>query len=155
MTVPANDSIGQGVVRRLTHTEYNNTVKALLGTALTPAAAFPGDVGADGFDNASGPQTVVANHLTAFEGGSDKLIEAAFLDPAQRARLVSCDLATGDACVRASLEGFLRLVLHAVLVEIAGFHFCDPPFDPSLIRPSSVGHFVPGHASFPSLPRRS
>ncbi len=107
LTEPTANSIGQGVVRRLTHTEYNNTVRALLGTALTPADAFPGDVGADGFDNASGPQTVVANHLTAFEGGSDKLIEAAFLDPAQRARLVSCDLATGDACVRASLEAFL------------------------------------------------
>lgn len=104
---PTSNAVGQGVVRRFTHTEYNNTVRALLGTTLTPADAFPGDVGADGFDNASGPQTVVANHLTAFEGGSDKLIEAAFLDPAQRARLVTCDLATGDACVRASLEAFL------------------------------------------------
>jgi len=100
-------AIGQGVVRRFTHIEYNNTVRALLGTTLTPADSFPGDVGADGFDNASGPQTVVANHLTAFEGGADKLIEAAFLDPAQRARLVSCDLASGNACVRASLEAFL------------------------------------------------
>ena len=106
-TMPAASSIGQGVVRRLTHTEYNSTVQALFGTTLMPADAFPGDVGADGFDNASGPQTVVANHLTAFEDASTKLVDAAFFDPTQRARLVACDLTTGDACVRASLEAFL------------------------------------------------
>ena len=44
-------AIGQGVVRRFTHIEYNNTVRALLGTTLTPADSFPGDVGADGFED--------------------------------------------------------------------------------------------------------
>lgn len=104
---PTSQSIGQGLVRHLTRTEYNNTVRALLGTSLTPADGFPGDIGADGFDKASGPQTIVANHLTAFEGAAADLVEAAFADPAQRARLVACELATGIVCIKSSLEAFL------------------------------------------------
>jgi len=104
---PAAASIGQGVVRRLTRTEYNYTVRDLLGTSLTPADSFPPDVGAAGFDNASGSQTVGDSQLTAFETASSSLVEAAFADPAQRARIVTCNIAAGTTCIRSSLEAFL------------------------------------------------
>ena len=106
-SVPLPDAIGQGVVRRLTRTEYNFTVRDLFGSSLTPADAFPGDVGADGFDKASSPQSVVAAHLSAFEKGAATVIEAVFADPTQRAKVVSCDLVADANCMRQSLEAFL------------------------------------------------
>ena len=100
-------SVGLGVVRRLSGTEYNNTVRDLLFTTLTPATEFQGDVGEDGFDKASGPQTVGATHLAAYEVASERLVEALFAAPAQLARIVTCDLATGNACIRSTLTTFL------------------------------------------------
>ncbi|HET6281210.1 MAG TPA: DUF1592 domain-containing protein [Polyangia bacterium] len=100
-------SVGLGVVRRLSGTEYNNTVRDLLFTTLTPATDFQGDVGEDGFDKASGPQTVGATHLAAYEAASERLVEALFAAPAQLARIVTCDLATGNACIRSTLATFL------------------------------------------------
>lgn len=107
-SVPLPDVIGQGVVRRLTRTEYKFTVRDLFGSSLTLAAAFPGDGADDGFDKASNPQSVVAVHLSAFEKGAATVIEAVFTDPAQRAKVVSCDLVADASCWRQSLEAFLR-----------------------------------------------
>jgi hypothetical protein len=100
-------SVGPSVVRRLSGTEYNNTVRDLLFTTLTPATEFQGDVGEDGFDKASGPQTVGATHLEAYEVAAERLVEALFAVPAQLARIVTCDPATGDACLRSTLATFL------------------------------------------------
>jgi hypothetical protein len=99
--------VGPSVVRRLSGTEYNNTVRDLLFTTLTPATEFQGDVGEDGFDKASGPQTVGATHLEAYEAAAETLVEALFAAPAQLARIVTCDLATGNACLRSTLATFL------------------------------------------------
>jgi len=41
---------GRVVLRRLNVTEYNNTVRDLLGTAMVPGTTFPGDDVNDGFD---------------------------------------------------------------------------------------------------------
>ena len=37
-------------LRRLNHSEYNNTVRDLLGTSLTPANGFPADDSGGEFD---------------------------------------------------------------------------------------------------------
>jgi hypothetical protein len=43
--------VGRVAARRLNRSEYDRTVRDLLGTALSPAASFPGDPLASGFDN--------------------------------------------------------------------------------------------------------
>jgi len=100
-------TVGVSFVRHLTRTEYNNTVHDLFGTTLTPADAFQPDLGASGFDKDSVSQTITPAHMQAFEAGSDNLVEAVFADPTLKGRLVSCDLATGNTCIRSTLEAFL------------------------------------------------
>jgi mono/diheme cytochrome c family protein len=59
------------VIRRLNRTEYNNTVRDLLGVNFRPADDFPPDVPGFGFDNVGGTLTVstalVEKYLTAAE----------------------------------------------------------------------------------------
>lgn len=59
------------VVRRLNRTEYNNTVRDLLGVTFQPADDFPPDVPGHGFDNSAGTLTVspvlVEKYLAAAE----------------------------------------------------------------------------------------
>jgi len=50
-------------------------------------------------------QTITPAHMQAFEAGSDNVVEAVFADPTLKGRLVSCDLATGNKCIRCS-SGF-------------------------------------------------
>ena len=51
VVVPADAPPAFAPVRRLTHIEYNNTVKDLLGDTTAPASGFTADVAQDGFTN--------------------------------------------------------------------------------------------------------
>ncbi len=66
--VPA-DSPGRVVARRLNRTEYNNTIRDLLGVPLRPADEFPVDDSGYGFDNVGDVLTVspmlMEKYLTA------------------------------------------------------------------------------------------
>ena len=44
---------GSVIIHRLNRAEYNNTVRDLMGTSLTPAEDFPADDHGYGFDNIS------------------------------------------------------------------------------------------------------
>jgi hypothetical protein len=102
-----NATVGRGVVHRLTRTEYNNTVHDLLGVDVRPADRFPPDVGADGFDNASGSQSLSASHIEAFESGAEQLVDAWFASASLRSRVLTCNLTAGRSCIRQSLEMLL------------------------------------------------
>jgi hypothetical protein len=62
---------GPSPLRRMTGTEYNNTVRDLLGITNNPASAFPPDDQALGFDNNafaySTPEVLVEAYMTAAE----------------------------------------------------------------------------------------
>lgn len=62
---------GRVVIRRLNRTEYNNTVRDLLGVVFRPGDDFPADVPGHGFDNIGGTLTVspvlVEKYLSAAE----------------------------------------------------------------------------------------
>ncbi len=98
-------AIGRVVLRRMTRAEYDNTARDLLGVDIRPADAFPPDVGAYGFDNAAGSQSLSASHLEAFEQASEKLVTAWAATPALRSRVLTCDIAQAT-CMRTALEGF-------------------------------------------------
>ncbi len=55
---PPADSAGRVVTRRLNRTEYNNTIRDLLGVPLRPADEFPVDDSGYGFDNVGDVLTV-------------------------------------------------------------------------------------------------
>jgi len=97
-------------MHRLNLAEYDNTMRDLLGTNASPSAAFnfPPDDRGDDFDNTADVLTVSPLHLTCYDAAASSIVAAAMAAPAQRALLVSCDLAAGGAaCARTSLESFV------------------------------------------------
>jgi hypothetical protein len=100
-------SPGAITMRRLTRTEYDNTVRDLLGTSLTPSTAFPADdLGAE-FDTVGSALTLSPLYVLAYEQAADAL--AADLldryDEKSRA-IITCKVdVEGEACARTILEG--------------------------------------------------
>src|SRR4029079_1640278 len=93
---------GASPIRRLTRTEYNNTVRDLLGDTTAPAAQFtPEEVGL-GFTNNAEVQTVSDLLAEQFESAAAKLAAAATQN---LPKLLSCmpSPTTEDACVRTFL----------------------------------------------------
>lgn len=98
-------SVSPAPLRRLTRTEYDHAVRALLGTELELARDFPGDLPAGGFaSNRSDPLSLL---------GVEKLMlaaEALAADAVTRLEsLVPCAAAQGDAaCARQFFTEFAR-----------------------------------------------
>jgi hypothetical protein len=81
---------GPTPVRRLNRTEYNNTVRDLLGTTLRPADRFPPDETALGFDNNAGVLGVTSLLAEAYLEAAEQLARAAAGNLTQ---LTGCDAA--------------------------------------------------------------
>ncbi|XXX82399.1 DUF1592 domain-containing protein [Sorangium sp. So ce134] len=99
--------------RRLTRFEYNNTVRDLLGTSLTPADQFPADEIAGGFNNNAAVLTVSALHAEKYLLAAEEL--AAEAVAGDLSKLLPCDPAAvegqieaEDACARQFVETFGR-----------------------------------------------
>jgi len=82
-------SANRVTVRRMNRTEYNNTIRDLIGLDLRPADDFPADDIGDGFDNSADvlslPPILLEKYLTAAE----RVVDAAFRSEATRRRLLN------------------------------------------------------------------
>jgi hypothetical protein len=78
----SGEATGGVPLRRLNRAEYNNTVRDLLGTALTPADDFPADDSGEGFDNLAQVLSVSPTHIEAYLGAADALVENVRANPA-------------------------------------------------------------------------
>jgi hypothetical protein len=65
-------------VRRLTHSEYNNTVRDLLGDQIQPASSFPKEDFVNGFKNQREAQGVSPLQAEAYSRAAERLARAAF-----------------------------------------------------------------------------
>ncbi|XXT15411.1 DUF1592 domain-containing protein [Sorangium sp. So ce429] len=99
--------------RRLTRFEYNNTVRDLLGTSLTPADQFPVDEIAGGFNNNASVLTVSPLHAEKYLLAAEAL--AAEAAAGDLSGLLPCDPAAVEgraeeeaACARQFVEDFGR-----------------------------------------------
>ncbi|HTM45671.1 MAG TPA: DUF1592 domain-containing protein [Polyangiaceae bacterium] len=110
--IPQTDLLSDpGVValRRLNRTQYNNTVRDLLGTTLTPADGFPADDLMYGFDNIGQALSVSTLLVDGYDSAARSLIDDLFARPtsAEYARFVVCDVAAGGAsCGAQILQAF-------------------------------------------------
>ena len=91
----AADSSGTGMkapmaaIRRLTHSQYNNTVRDLLGERGMPAAQFPPEDFVNGFRNQYQSQSISPLLMDAYSASAEKLAKSTFrngLPPS----LISC-----------------------------------------------------------------
>jgi Protein of unknown function (DUF1592)/Protein of unknown function (DUF1588)/Protein of unknown function (DUF1587)/Protein of unknown function (DUF1595)/Protein of unknown function (DUF1585) len=106
--VPLGTDPGRVTIHRLNRTEYNNTIRDLLGTTARPADAFPPDDLGLGFDNIADVLSLSPVHLTLYQSAAETLVTAA-LAGAQRSKILTCDAASmGATCVRSVLRAFGR-----------------------------------------------
>lgn len=91
-------------VRRLNRVEYDNTVRDLLGTSLSPARLFPTDTHALGFDNVADALTLSPAQVALYELAVDDLVA----DVRARGWTPMLACAPDRACVEQSLPGFVR-----------------------------------------------
>jgi hypothetical protein len=98
---------GKITIHRLNRTEYNNTVRDLLGVDWQPAADFPADDVGEGFDNMADvlslPPLLMEKYLEAAETITAKL----FAEPALRRQILFImpdAVVSAEACSRQLLE---------------------------------------------------
>jgi len=76
--------------RRLTRSEYNNSIRDLVGLDLRPADAFPADgSGGEGFDNVGGTLFLSPVQLEKYLAAAATVVDAALADADSR-RLILC-----------------------------------------------------------------
>jgi Protein of unknown function (DUF1592)/Protein of unknown function (DUF1588)/Protein of unknown function (DUF1587)/Protein of unknown function (DUF1595)/Protein of unknown function (DUF1585) len=95
---------GRAPLRRLTRSEYDNTVRDLLGDTTHPASQFEPDTLADGFTNNADTQNVGTSLAQQYLTAAETLATNATKDTG---KLMGCDATTaGDPCVRAFIGRF-------------------------------------------------
>ena len=102
---------GDATLRRLNRTEYNNTVRDLMGDETRPADDFPVDSAGVVFDNEVDVQTIPPVLVEQYARAAEQLAAAALAeDSPERARILTCDGAgeTHDTCARDILTAFAR-----------------------------------------------
>jgi hypothetical protein len=110
---------GRSVLRRLNRSEYNNTLRDLLGTSEQPAANLPAEDLSFGFDNIGAALNVSALHVETYASAADELIENALLPGAAlRDQILICDVnSAGADCTRQILRNFGRRAFRRPLTE--------------------------------------
>lgn len=75
--VNASEQLAPELLHRLNRLEYNNTVRELLGTSLTPADTFPPDSNLDGFDNVAEGLSLSPALMDLYASAARDLVQAA------------------------------------------------------------------------------
>ena len=105
--LPAENRIDAAPVTmaRLNKTQYNNTVRDLLGTALQPANSFPGD-DIQLFDNNADALTISTGHIAGYYTAAIALAREAVEAAQQGARgVINCDMAAAN-CAQTVIQEF-------------------------------------------------
>jgi hypothetical protein len=99
---------GNVALHRLNNTEYDNTVRDLLGDTSQPANAFPADGVSGGFDNEAAVLTMSPLLAEKYSNAAKSLVDALFAST-KRSQVMTCDPAAGgDACTQRILSDFAK-----------------------------------------------
>ena len=92
---------------RLTHAQYDNTVRDLLGVDLEPSSAFLADPEFSGFDNNAEGLTVPDRLARDYRRAAEELAEVVVDDAERLGELVGCDPQDGnEACAEDFIVAF-------------------------------------------------
>jgi hypothetical protein len=109
---------------RLTHAQYDNTVRALLELAdVSPSAEFLDDAAFAGFNNNAAALVVQPRLARDYQRAAETLSEL-IAAPSAMAAIVPCDVASGDeACATEFIESFGRRAFRRPLTsdEVTAF----------------------------------
>jgi hypothetical protein len=103
--VPDVNRVG---IHRLNNSEYDNTVRDLLGVSATPADTFIADEKALGFDNIAAALGMTDAQYEQYFDAAASLTDAVFADAKLRARIVTCmpASATDSKCAETIVRAF-------------------------------------------------
>ncbi len=76
---PENSNPGRAPIRRLNRSEYNNTIRDLLGVDFKPADDFPVDDSGHGFDNMADALSLSPMLIEKYLAAAEKIINTAFV----------------------------------------------------------------------------
>ena len=128
---------GRVAIHRLNNTEYNNTVRDLLGTTSAPASKFLAEEGLS-FDNVASALGMTGPQYEAYFGAARDLMTEVAGSPAQLARIMTCTpTAAGDSCARGIVEAFGFKVYRRPL-EPAEIERAMKVFDAEMTRSTSA-----------------
>src|SRR6187431_1561767 len=97
---------GRVGIHRLNNTEYDNTVRDLLGTATTPAAAFLAEEG-NHFDNTASALGMTSAQYEKYLAAATDLMVESLASTTNNARYLTCTpVAAADPCARQIIETF-------------------------------------------------
>jgi hypothetical protein len=106
-----------GNLRRLTHSQYNNTVRDLLGDNTRPADTFPQEDYVNGFKNQIAAQDISPLLAEAYNTAAERLAKSAFLGGTDANQLIPCKPAAAgcaDKFIRSfGLRAFRRPLTEA------------------------------------------
>ena len=119
-TNPEQGDVGNVTLHRLNASEYDNTVRDLLGDTSHPSAAFPPDDGADSFTNNAAALSISPLLFEQYEAIAEKLATSAVANKS----IMTCDGAApaADACAKQILTPFLKRAWRRAVTadEVAG-----------------------------------
>ena len=95
-------------VRRLTHSQYNHTVRDLLGDQIQPAGSFPKEDFVNGFKNQVEGQGVSPLQAEAYGKAAERLARAAFRGGDQRGLIPGQPASPTDADLRGEVRAAVR-----------------------------------------------
>ncbi|HZO51592.1 MAG TPA: DUF1592 domain-containing protein [Bryobacteraceae bacterium] len=106
-------------LRRLTHSQYNNTVRDLLGDQTRPADQFPPEDFLHGFKNQSQSQEISPLLAEAYNAAAERLARNAFLGGEDHGGLLPCrpKSANDDSCANNFVRHFGRRAFRRPLTE--------------------------------------
>ncbi|MEO8213782.1 MAG: DUF1595 domain-containing protein, partial [Myxococcales bacterium] len=101
---------------RMTHVQYDNTIRALTGLDVHPSVEFPSDQNQAGFDR--GMDLQVGDALgKSFRAAAESIAAQVIATPAAYQKVLGCDPNTGDACMRAFITDFGRRAYRRPLTD--------------------------------------
>lgn len=95
---------GRVTVRRLNRTEYNNTIRDLLGVDASPANDFPADDVGYGFDNIGDVLSISPIHTEKYLNAAEELARLAIYAPETRTRKLDASELVGGTVVNDNLR---------------------------------------------------
>ncbi len=117
----AETQSANGNLRRLTHSQYNNTVRDLLGDNTRPADTFPQEDYVNGFKNQIAAQDISPLLAEAYNTSAERLAKSAFLGGTDANHLIPCKPAAAgcaDKFVRSfGLRAFRRPLTNAEFIR--------------------------------------
>jgi hypothetical protein len=97
---------GRVVIHRLNNTEYDNTVRDLLGTSSQPAAKFLAEEGSH-FDNTASALGMTSAQYEKYLAAASDLMVESLANPVSTARYLTCvPTVAADPCARQIIETF-------------------------------------------------